>query len=197
MKNIFILIVVTLLITACNKKKVKVPLIERNGKEEVRNNSAIWFFNKQGKLDVNEHNRISSTNWLFNIDKNLSLKEAFPEVKRLFIKHNEKSPHNTKPMKNYFTYVNTLNKQLSFYNFDSIQYIIRKRKGLKTISKDTLFIEINSSNYTFPAKIDSITVIQPIFNGNMNFQEYLSAKAKMEKLPSKKKLSAKEYIIID
>ncbi len=198
MKNIFIILFIGLTIISCNKRKVKVPVVAMNGEEEVTNNSALWFFyDDNGKLDLNEHNRISSTNWFFNVDKRLALKEVMPEIIRLFIKHHEKSPHNTKPMKNYFTYVNSLNDHLSFYQFDSIKYVLIPNKKRPSFIKDTLVVEIKNRNFKIQNNTDSLNVVQPIFYGDMNFQEYLSAKAQLKKRFIKKTISKKEYIIID
>lgn len=192
MKKYILFLSISILFLSCKKKEVKVPLIDRNGEEEVANNSAIWFFYDNGKLDLNEHNRISSTNWFFNIDKKLPLKEVIPEVIRLQKKHREKSPHNTKPMKDYFTYVNTLNKHLSFYNFDSITFILQDKKDIPTIKKDTTLVFINSDAIKTP---NDSTVLQLIFSGNRNFQDYLSAKEKLEK--QHKKIASIEYISVE
>lgn len=198
MKKIFLILFIGFTTISCNKKKVKVPVVAMNGKEEVANNSAIWFFyGKNGKLDLNEHNRISSTNWFFNIDKHLPLKEVMPEIIRLFKKHHEKSPHNTKPMKNYFTYVNSLNKHLSFYSFDSIQYIVTSNKKRPAFLTDTLVVDIKNKNFQIPNKTNSVKIIQPVFYGTISFQNYMSAKALLEKRFLKQKISKAEYVIIN
>jgi len=198
MKNIFIILFIGLTIVSCNKRKIKVPVVAMYGEEEVANNSAIWFFyDDNGKLDLNEHNRISSTNWFFNVDKHLTLKEAMPEIIRLFIKHHQKSPHNIKPMKNYFTYVNSLNNHLSFYQFDSIKYVLISNKKRPSFTKDTLVVEIKNRNFNIHSNADSLKIVQPVFYGNMNFQEYLSAKAQLKKRFINKAISKKEYIITD
>ena len=194
MKKVFLLLVILSTIISCNKKEVKVPKVAMQGAEEVANNSVIWmFYGDNGEIDVNEKNRISATNWFFNIDKKLALKEIIPQTNRLLIKHNEKSPHNTKPMKNYFTYVNSLNDHLSFYQFDSIQYKLITDKNKLKFTGDTLLIDVNSSTLNFPTD-DEHSVIQPIFDGTMNFQEYLEVKALFNKAFKKSKVSRIEYI---
>jgi len=192
MKKISIIIVLFIGLISCAKKELKVPKVAMQGKEEVLNNSAIWmFYTKDGDLDLNEHNRISSTNWFFNIDKQHKLKNVMPEVIRLKIKHNEKSPHNTKPMSNYFTYINSLNDHLSFYQFDSIQFKMITKKPHS--SKDTLIIEIHDKNITLPNQVD-YKIIQPVFDGEMSFQEYFEAIVSLNKLVLSEAISSKEYI---
>ena len=194
MKKVFVLLILLVTVLSCNKKEVKVPKVAMQGAEEVANNSVIWmFYGDNGKRDVNEKNRISATNWFFNIDKKLALKEIIPQTNRLLIKHNEKSPHNTKPMKNYFTYVNSLNNHLSFYQFDSIQYKLITDKNTLKFTGDTLLVDVNSSTLNIPTD-DEHSVIQPVFDGTMNFQEYLETKALFNKALKKSKVSRIEYI---
>jgi len=197
MKKIFIILSVIIGLISCGKKEIKVPKVKMEGAEEVANNSIIWMFrNEDGSIDVNEKNRISSTNWFFNIDKQLTLKQLIPEVKRLVIKHNEKSPHNTKPMKNYFTYVNSLNNHLSFYQFDSINFNIINKNRLPKFSGDTITVNVNSSTMQIPT-VAKNTIIQPIFNSEMNFQEYMETKALFNNVLKGANISKVELIVID
>jgi len=196
MKKI-ILLVILIGVFSCSEREIKVPKVAMQGAEEVANHSIIWmFYGVNGKLDVNEKNRISSTNWFFNVDKHLKLGEVIPEANRLLIKHSEKSPHNTEPMNNYFTYVNSLNNHLSFYQFDSIRYHLLSKNEIPTFSKDTILLTIKDSNIHLSGEVDK-TIIQPVFDGNMTFQEYFSAKAQLKKLVIKDYLSRNEYIIVD
>ena len=194
-------LILLLLLTSCAKKQVKIPKIALHGAEQVANHSQIWlFYNEQGKLTLNEKNRISSTNWFFNIDKRLILREVMPEVKRLFIKHNTKSPHNTAPMSNYYSYANSLNDKLSFYQFDSIQYQFIKVTELPNYTKisDTILFKIISQDVDFtnlPLKTDTVSVVQMAFYNDISFQQYLSAKAKIEKRIAKKQLSTVELLV--
>lgn len=195
MKKIIILLFIISIAFSCNKKEVKVPRVAMQGAEDIYNNSRIWmFYGEDGKLNLNEKNRISSTHWLFNIDKKLALKEFMPELNKLKIKHSEKSPHNTKPMNNYFTYVNSLNDHLSFYQFDSINYKIIDKSKLPKFSSDTLLFEVNSVIKETP-EIEKSKIIQTIFDSDLSFQDYLASKAILEKEIGKENISRVEYII--
>ena len=192
MKKIIVLVIFVLLLISCNKKEVHLPNIPLNGKEEVQNHSSIWLFNDNGKLDLNEKNRISSTHWFFNIDKELQLKEILPEVIRLRNKHNEKSPHNTKKMNNYFSYANSLTKKLSFYQFDSINYKLLNSTELPVFKdeSDTILIKIfKVEDYK---KLKNNKVVQLAFNNSLTFQDYLITKSLVVKDSAKVNLT--EYI---
>lgn len=191
-KTRVLLLLLGIIMLSCNKQELKVPKIKLQGEEEVANHSTIWMFYDKGELQLNENNRISSTNWFFNIDKKLTLNQVLPELVRLRIKHNTKSPHNTKPMHNYFTYVNALNDHLSFYTFDSIDYKFVNKKTLPQFGKDTLLLEMNA---TMSLPKDNDQIIQPLFNANLSFQDYMQYKAVLENTIKKEYISTFEYIV--
>ena len=192
MKRILLFILI-FSIFSCNKKEVQVPKVTLQGEEEVANYSVIWmFFGENGKLDLNEKNRISSTNWFFNIDKKLTLKEMLPEVVRLRVKHSEKSPHNTKPMGNYYSYINKTNDHLSFYAFDSIQYEFVDR--LPHVGMDTLLLEIKNKHFEIP-KMNKKNTLQLVYNSDLKFQEYMEVKGQLAKKTNVKNISRIEFII--
>jgi hypothetical protein len=197
MIKIIVLFILIQLIS-CAKKDVKIPLISLDAKEEISNHSKIWmFYGENGTLDVNEKNRISSTNWLFNIDKKLMIKDVLPEASRLLIKHNEKSPHNHGGVYNYYSFINTKNNKLSFYKFDEIKYQFVSSLNIPdyTTNKDTLFIKVNKS--TIQAKFDESKIIQLAFDQNLTFQDYMEKKASYLNLLTKKSISVVEYIYSD
>jgi len=124
----------------------------------------------------------------------LKLNQLIPEVNRLLIKHNEKSPHNTKPMNNYFTYVNSLNNHLSFYQIDSIHFKIINKNNVPKFQGDTLLLNVGISNLRIPS-IEKNTILQAVYDADMNFQEYMETKALFTKTIKKENLSTTEYIV--
>jgi len=201
MKKIIVLIIVfSLVFVSCKKREVKIPFLAINGAEEISNNSQIWMFynEKDGSIKVNEKNRISTTHWLFNIDKRLKIKDVLSEANRLLIKHREKSPHNEGGMNNYFSYVNTLNKKWSFYQFDSIQYRFSDQKTVRNYAQksDTALIKISDKNIDFRQFNENKNLIfQAAFIDELTFQEYMSIKEKIAKSLPVAQTSPIEYII--
>ena len=87
MKKI-VAIVVLLGLFSCSEKEVQLPQAEVSVLKDIVDHSPIYmFFEIQNKkdtiIDVNRKNSISSTNWVFNIDKRLPLKLVIPEVIKL------------------------------------------------------------------------------------------------------------------
>jgi len=142
MKNILFLII-PFVIIGCSKKEINIPTLAVPGIQEVQNHSQVWLFfkveNNDTIAEVNRKNTISTTHWLFNIDKKLPLKVIIPSLIKLQDKH-VNSFHSKEGMHNYFSYSDTISKKLSFIEFDNVVY-----KPDSILSK--YFIKENSSNY--------------------------------------------------
>jgi hypothetical protein len=155
MRN-FLLILTSFLILGCAKKEVKIPTLAEKGIQEVQNNSQVWLFfeiqNNDTIAVVNNKNTISTTHWIFNIDKHLTLKTIIPHIIKLQDRH-ANSMHSEKGMHDYFSYSDTISKKLSFLEFDGVIY-----KMDSLFSKNS--IAENSSDYS------NYTNINLIFNSN-------------------------------
>ncbi len=172
-------------------------MISLEGPTEIKNNSQIWmFYTKNMPIKINEKNRISTTHWLFNIDKRLILKDVLPEANRLLIKHREKSPHNHGGMNNYYSYLNTDTNQWTFYPFDSIKYKFKALKSFREYGKDTLLLKFDDLRESMKTlhTIDNLYVIQSAFSSQLSFQNYMEIKAALKKVVNKDKLSSIELI---
>ena len=117
MKNILFLLI-TFFILGCSKKEINIPTLDTPGIQEIQNHSQVWLFfevkNNDTIVDVNRKNTISTTHWIFNIDKKLPLKTIIPSLIDLQDKH-ANSFHSKKGMHNYFSYSDTISKKLSFF----------------------------------------------------------------------------------
>lgn len=122
MKKLLLLLIL-ILIFSCTKKEVKLPVLAEKGIQELHNHSQVWLFfeieNKDTIAIVNRKNTISTTHWIYNIDKRLPLKAIIPSIIKLQDKH-ANSMHSEKGMHDYFSYSDTISKKLSFLEFDGV-----------------------------------------------------------------------------
>jgi len=128
---------------SCSKQELKIPTLNISGIQELQNHSQIWLFFKIENNDtiakVNRKNSISTTHWIYNIDKRLPLKTFIPTLTKLKYKH-ANGVHSKEGMHNYFSYSDTISKKLSFFEFDDIHF-----KTDSTLSKT--YIKSNSDTY--------------------------------------------------
>ncbi|MCL9770268.1 hypothetical protein NAT47_07550 [Flavobacterium sp. HXWNR69] len=142
-----IVVVITLLsLFSCSDKEVLLPQEEVSVMREIVDHSPIYMFfktesNQYNKkktdtiIEVNRKNSISSTNWVFNIDKRLPLKLVIPELIVLQNKK-KKSSHAKEGTMNVFTYSDSVSKNLAFLPFTDVKFEYRNQL------QDTLSSEI-------------------------------------------------------
>jgi len=123
-------IVLLLFISCGNNEEVLLPKADRTIVKEVIDLSPIYvFFKVNGKdtlADVNRKNSISTTNWILNIDKRLPLRLVIPEVMKLQEKKREASMHKNEAAENYYSYADSIGKNLAFIPFTNVYYKTKK-----------------------------------------------------------------------
>jgi biopolymer transport protein ExbD len=189
---------------SCGKKEIQLPQLNETIVVDVKDHSPIYmFFETNGKdtlIDVNRCNSISSTNWLFNIDKRLPLKLVIPEIQKLQVKK-EKSSHKKEGSENYFTYMDSKKKTLAFLSFTNVTYTLKNyNNGISVfftkrnkifvnnilVDKKDLESYLNNLNNTYQE-------IAFGFDKNLSFQDYIIAKNVANDLEIKF-ITFKEYI---
>jgi len=187
----FTLIIIFLLFSCEKKEDVLLPKSNITIVKDVEDHSPIYiFFKIEGKdtiADVNRKNSIISTNWLFNIDKRLPLKLVIPQVIKLQEKKRADSAHKNENAENYYSYADSIGKNLAFLPFTKVYYKIGKpeskfdiisfRKGSDLVSSNGLQIKKTEFIKEFYAKKYEVTPnVVFLFDKNMSYQEYIQNK---------------------
>ncbi|HCQ13075.1 hypothetical protein [Flavobacterium sp.] len=200
-------ILVTLLAFAlfsCNEKEVLLPEVDTTIVEKVENLSPIYIFlevkGKDTVAALNRKNAISSTNFIFNIDKRLPLKLVLPEVIKAVAKK-EASAHKDSTSQNYYSYSDIKKKQLAFLPFTKMNYKLEKPKSGGTIyfSKNQIVVDnIPFEKEKFEKYIQNLSV-EDLYKCNFCFDKNDSYESYIKNLVFIKSLDIKrthteEYI---
>ncbi|WP_340076634.1 hypothetical protein [Leptobacterium sp. I13] len=185
------------LFSSCNTKKTmqlaEVPNAEITGISDI--SQAYLFYNEETlQPEFNRKNLISTTHWIFHVDKRLLMEEVVPKIQWLQQKRKKPSPHRNEAAKNFFSVSNTSLKNLSFIDFtdtkhifeaslcaektndsiDNRSFVFNKDNILiegRPTSKDSLIIVIeeykNTNNKPFTIHLN--------FDQSLTFQEYITA----------------------
>ncbi|MDA9343831.1 hypothetical protein N8258_03095, partial [Algibacter sp.] len=121
----FILLITMFFVFSCgNKKVLHLPEISHSEISEINDVSHAYLFydeTQKDSVELNRKNLISTTNWLINVDKRLTLKQAIPHLK--FLQEKKKnSSHKNKEAKNYFSCNDTSRQNLGFIEFTDVVY---------------------------------------------------------------------------
>lgn len=205
-----ILIFISFICFSCGKEKVIIlPEISHSDITELNDVSAAYLFydeTKPDSVELNRKNLISTTNWLINVDKRLTLKQVIPHIKFLQEKK-ANSSHKNRKAKNYFTCNDTSRKELGFIEFTNTNFLkenlrkldrIKKHKKdsdrsiyLKVITLDSIAINFSpykdkpqyTNNDNLKKFIQSVnqnlssTIIELGFNSDLTFQNYINMKS--------------------
>lgn len=129
----FTLIVLLSLFSCGNKEDILLPKASTTIVKNVADLSPIYiFFRTKGKdtlAEVNRKNSIISTNWILNVDKRLPLRLAIPEIMKLQQKKREDKAHKNEKAENYYSYADTIGKNLAFIPFTNVYYKLEKPIG--------------------------------------------------------------------
>lgn len=137
----YLSISVLLVVFSCaNKETVALPKSDTTVVKNVEDHSPIYiFFKVNGKdtlADVNRKNSIISTNWIFTIDKRLPLRLVIPEVIKLQEKKRNEKAHQNEAAQNYYSYADSIGKNLAFLPFTKVFYKMEKPKRTEVIFFD-------------------------------------------------------------
>ncbi|MBJ7881029.1 hypothetical protein [Gelidibacter salicanalis] len=115
-----------LLTFSCSKEKsVLLPEITNATITQVTDVSPAYLFYDETKTDSIEMNRgnlISTTNWLVNVDKRLTLDQVIPRIIMLQNKKRDAEVHKNENAKNFYTCNDTSIKNLGFLEFTNVIY---------------------------------------------------------------------------
>lgn len=153
MKNLFYIFILVFVTSCGNEKTLLLPEVNKSDTNEVLDVSPGYIFydeTKPDSLELNRKNLISTTNWLINVDKRLTLKQVIPSIVFLQEKKRNAEMHKNEAAKNYFTCNDTSIKNLGFLEFTDVIY--------KTYKDEENFKD-DTNTYVFNVIINSIDSI--------------------------------------
>ncbi|RXM43696.1 hypothetical protein [Flavobacterium sp. YO12] len=196
-------IIIAFLLFSCGKKEdVLLPKANVSIVKDVQDHSPIYiFFKTEGKdtiADLNRKSAIISTNWIFNIDKRLPLKMVIPQVMKMQEKKRADSAHKNENAENYYSYADSIGKNLAFLPFTKVYYKmeIANNRSQLYFKKNGKIQYSGRKTYDFPKSnlkpfLDSL-VINPkaqitfSYDKNMSYGDYIQSKILVKTIIDKK-----------
>lgn len=203
LKKIVFTGLITLFLWSCgNEKVIQLPEVQHAKITEILDVSPAYFFydeTQPDSIELNRKNLIISTNWLFNVDKRLTLEQAIPKIKFLQDKKRNAKMHKNEAAKNYYTCNDTSIKNLGFIEFTEVNYIEKTKPKnnniiainsldditvqhqdlkLSVVNIDDLIIQLENN---FSNNEENI-VLTLHLNKKLKFQDYITVKNKLQNL---------------
>lgn len=192
----FTLIIAFLLFSCGKKEDVLLPKSNVSIVKDVQDHSPIYiFFKVDGKdtiADLNRKSAIISTNWIFNIDKRLPLKLVMPQVIKMQEKKRNEKMHQNEESENYYSYADSIGKNLAFIPFTKVFYKMEKPtagsfvvyfgKGKNQVFMGNKEIKISEIlKHFYSIKFDRVPDLVFLFDKNMSYEEYIQYKILLQK----------------
>lgn len=194
---------ITLFLWSCgNEKVIQLPEVQHAKITEILDVSPAYIFYNETQPDsveLNRKNLIISTNWLFNVDKRLTLEQAMPKIKFLQDKKRNAKMHKNEAAKNYYTCNDTSIKNLGFIDFTDINYVeeinsennyiitINSLNDIAIHHNDVKLSEVDIDNLIIQLeknfnKNEENTVLTLHLNKQLKFQDYITVKNRLQNL---------------
>ncbi|RVT73399.1 hypothetical protein EOD40_14235 [Flavobacterium sufflavum] len=207
----FSLIIVLFFFACGNKEDILLPKSNTTVISDVQDHSPIYIFfrikDKDTLAEVNRKNSIITTNWIFNIDSRLPLRLVIPEVMKLQDKKRKEKAHKNEKAENYYSYADSIKKNMAFIPFTKVDYSIGKPKKDDFVIYFKKGTDLVSLNGKYVKKIDLLQeffsvrfILKPRiviqFDKNMSYGEYIQNKILVRKfdLYNTNPISPKEFI---
>lgn len=217
-------VLLTILLFSCGQREIQLPQTDLNTITEIQDVSPVYIFYNEddASVEFNRKNLISTTNWLVNIDKRVTFKQALPHLKYLLEKRQKANMHKNENARNYFTCFNPETKGLSFIDFTETSYVSEFEKQandfsevtfsymIKVVSQDKIEVEEISEGQGVIEHYSTITEltneiegllkqgttrITLAFNAEVSFQDYVDLKSKILNMKSDNLLISTTEII--
>lgn len=185
----FCLLAVFFLFSCEKKEAILLPKSNVSFVKKIQDLSPIYiFFKVNGKdtiAEVNRKNSIISTNWVFNIDKRLPLRLIMPEIIKLQEKKRAEKAHKNEKAQNYYSYADSIGKNLAFLLFTKVYYKIEKpksgvivyfKKNNSVLVNETPVPKVELQNYLNQLESDKSNKIIFSFDKNLNYDAYIRNK---------------------
>ena len=203
----YLTLIVLFILFSCGKKEnILLPKANTSIVKNVTDLSSIYiFFRTKGKdtlADVNRKNSIISTNWILNVDRRLPLRLAIPEIMKLQQKKREEKAHKNEKAENYYSYADTIGKNLAFIPFTNVYYKLEKPIGTVIFFNKNNEILIDNQVFKKEKLEDLINNVLPKdvaitflfrFDKDLSFESYIQNKVFIESLNVQMK-SNQEFI---
>jgi hypothetical protein len=203
----FSLAILFVLLSCGNKEDILLPKSNVTVVSNVEDHSQIYiFFRTKGKdtlAEVNRKNSIISTNWILNIDRRLPLRLVIPEVMKLQEKKRSEVAHKNEVAQNYYSYADSIGKNLAFLPFTEVYYKMEKPKfevivffdENNKISVDNVAVKKEElQNYLDNLPSDKPNKIIFCFAKELSFGNYIQDKIIIHFFLERKGVRSEEFI---
>lgn len=196
-----VFIALGLSLAACNRKQMEITRASYTVVENVNDHSPVYFEEVTGYPDsvsVNHNNEITGTNFIISVSRDLNLLKVLKEVQAIKDKkYKEKLHKDDKGI--FFTYADTLHKQLAFFPIHDIAYGFERPQTNENVlyinaSNDCFFEDIPIDKKELTLLLKEKDSIQLGFSQSLSFEKYLQFRILLQESNLQNKFLEKDLV---
>lgn len=201
MRKLVWLLPVFLLVVGCEKKTMNLPRASYTVVQEVEDHSPLYFEidpDHSDSIRVNDSNLISSTHFILSVSRDLNLLSVLKKTQEVKDKkYKDKIHPDDKEV--YFSYADTLHKQLAFFPIKDLNYGFFRPKSMDKLlymnaSRDLFFEDYPIELEDLPNRIKGLDDIQLGFSKALSFEHYLQLRVHLTALGIEEQFTAVDMI---
>ena len=215
MKKILGLLLLLMSLSCIKERLLYLPEVKNSNITEISDVSHAYLFydeTEKDSVNLNRKNLISTTNWLINVDKRLTLGQVIPHIIYLQDKKRNAKMHKNEDAKNYYTCNDTSKQNLGFIDFTNVYYHERPLRdvlnykerheslsitlnmvasdsfALNATSNDINYSEIHNNIETIAKQIEDFytteqsLILYLLFDSQLTFQDYITLKSRLNSI---------------
>lgn len=127
-----------IILTSC-QKEVQLAQGSVTVLDEMTDHTPVYLFfveqNGDTLVELNRKNTVSTTNWIFHVDKRLPLQLVTPKIINLQQMREDNQMHKNEEAGNFYSYSDSLKQSLAFYPFKEIKYTFNTYHSVNYIAE--------------------------------------------------------------
>jgi len=133
-KPLFLLLIFLIIAVSC-QRELQLPQGDYTVLNEMTDHTPVYLFcevkNGDTLIELNRKNTVSTTNWIYHVDKRLPLHLVIPKIINLQQMREDSQMHKNEEAGNFYSYSDSTQQSLAFFPFKEIQYTFNTYHSVK------------------------------------------------------------------
>lgn len=201
MKKLVLVLPVLMLLFSCTNQQMKLTQSAYTVQDDLLDHSPIYIETGEDGVSakLNQANKIGGTNFVFNIERELNLKQVAEMVQKIKDNKYEEDKMHTDGKGVFYSYADTLKKELAFYPFQKINFAFTKPATTDNLlyvnaSKDLFYQNEQVQRDQLKTLLGDKDSIQLGASFSLDFQTYLQLRILLNELELEPKFNTTDLV---
>lgn len=189
MKKLILFLPLFMLVFSCGKQEMQLTRSSHTVQLELDDHSPIYIETADDGVSakLNESNRVGGTNFIFNVERELNLKQVAEMIQKVKDKKYKEDNLHRDGEGVFYSYADTVKKQLAFFPFKEINFHFAKPATTDNLlylnaSRDLFYEKVQVQPAQLKELLSSKDSIQLGASFSLDFESYLQLRILLNQL---------------